>query len=306
MITKRKSDSKYLYDFDDGTESVAKMHVRISSGNGKIGKIWNVSTIPGSAAHRPAVKRGRGSVELTNVAGTCGGVCGDCHLFCYAFDSARQHHNSTIPAWAENTLVYRKDLDRFMKEVDDAITAKNSNPRCKKVEEFRINVSGELETYASLVAWAKLAEKHPEVRFGIYTKRFTWVMRYVAENRAFPKNFFLNASEWNGNIDAYKPALEGKVNIFAYCDSLEEAEAYLSKGYRMCKAIDYRGRHTGVKCDECGYCYGKEGIVKTFVLDHSSAGRMRLAKEAASLASRGKLDSVLKRIGEAQAPKGGK
>ena len=68
----------------------------------------------------------------------------------------------------------------------------------------------------------------------------------------------------------------------------------------MCRAIDYRGCHTGIKCDECGYCYGRYGIINVFVLDHSSAGRRRLAQEAKQLKAEGKLDEVTSRIAKAQ------
>ena len=90
--------------------------------------------------------------------------------------------------------------------------------------------------------WIELAKKHPETRFGIYTKRFSWIVDYLKANNKFPDNFFINASEWNHNIDSLKPQIEGKTNIFAYCDSLAEAQEYLDKGYRMCRAINYRGR----------------------------------------------------------------
>ena len=145
-----------------------------------------------------------------------------------------------------------------------------------------------------------MAKKHPETRFGIYTKRFSWVVDYLKANNKFPENFFINASEWNHNIDSLKPQIEGKTNIFAYCDSLAEAQEYLDKGYKMCRAIDYRGCHTGIKCDECGYCYGRYGIINVFVLDHSSAGRRRLAQEAKQLKAEGKLDEVTSRIAKAQ------
>ena len=294
----KDTQNKALYSFAD--KDVAGLHVHISSGNGKIGHIWNVSTVPGDALNAPSVTRDGKQVRITDVPGTCGGVCKDCHNFCYAFDSIRQHHNACAPSWSENTLLYRKDVDRFMKEIDDAITEKNSKRRGKKVEEFRINVSGELESYRSFLLWIELAKKHPETRFGIYTKRFSWVVDYLKANNKFPENFFVNASEWNHNIDSLKPQIEGKTNIFAYCDSLAEAQEYLDKGYKMCKAIDYRGRHTGIKCDECGYCYGRYGIINVFVLDHSSAGRRRLAQEAKKLKAEGKLDEVTSRIAKAQ------
>ena len=274
------------------TMKLESLHVKISKGNGKIGRIFNVSTLPGDAKHRPATKEGG---VLTDVHGTCGGVCGDCHQFCYAFDSVRRHHNACVPSWGTNTRLLREDRNRFFEEIDAELTKRNTSKRktTKKVTEFRINVSGELESPEQLLKWIELAKKHPETRFGIYTKRFGWVLDYLIANTKFPANFFLNASEWNHNLDPFMEQLEGKVNIFAYADSLEEALAFKAKGYKMCRAIDHRGCHTGVLCDECGYCYGKEGICKVFVLDHSSAGRGRLLTEAKKLEKENKLEAII-------------
>lgn len=275
--------------------NLTDLNVKISKGNGKIGKIFNVSTLPGDASHKPSTKK---DGILTDVAGTCGGVCTDCHQFCYAFDSARQYHSSCIPAWGGNTRILREDPERFFDEIDHELTKRNhsKNKNVKKVEEFRINVSGELEHPSQLKSWVELAKKHPETRFGIYTKRFSWVLEYLVQNTKFPENFYLNASEWNHNLDPFMEQLEGKVNIFAYADTLQEALTFKKKGYKMCRAINYKGQHTGVLCDECGYCYGKEGICKVFVLDHSSAGRGRLGIEARKLEKEGRLQAVISEL----------
>lgn len=85
----KDNQSKALYSF--ANKDVAGLHVHISTGNGKIGHIWNVSTVPGDAINFPTVDRNGEKVRITDVFGSCSGVCGDCHNFCYAFDSIRQH-----------------------------------------------------------------------------------------------------------------------------------------------------------------------------------------------------------------------
>lgn len=285
-------ENKLVVAYPLMNKDVAAIHVHISGGNSKIGHIYNVSTLPGDKQHKPATKA---LGTLTDVDGTCIGVCDECSQYCYAFDSAVQYHTSCIPSWGENTRLIREDPDRFFKEVSEYFDHHT-------IEEFRINVSGELECYDWLEKWTALAEKHPDVRFGIYTKKFDFITLYLKKHEKFPDNFYLNASEWHGNLDKLYGQLDGKVNFFAYTESLVEAAEYAKRGYKVCQAINHKGQHTGKRCDECGYCYGRKGIIKVCVLDHSTAGRGRLSKEIRQLIKDGKLKETLVTIfGEEEA-----
>lgn len=275
---------------------IDQIHAHISDHNTKIGKIINFSTLPGDGAHAPvrSKKDDKPTLNLVffcNIAGTCPGVCNDCSHFCYAFDSITQHPENCVLAWGENTRLFREDPVRLFAELEQYFDKKR-----KPIKEFRINVAGELERYEWLEMWCAFAEGHPETRFGIYTKRFGFVLRYLKAHGEFPKNFFLNGSEWNHNIDAFKDKLLGKTNIFAYSDSLKEAAEYVRHGYRICQAINYLGMHTGIQCDACGYCYGKYGIMNSCVLDHSGKGRQNLRKEIKELYASGELENILKVI----------
>ena len=84
--------------------NTANLH--ISKGNSKLGRgVYNISFVPGNKEHRPKI---RGTV-VSNVVGTCSKHCGQCasSRACYAFKSFIRHHNATVQAWSENTLLLR-------------------------------------------------------------------------------------------------------------------------------------------------------------------------------------------------------
>ena len=91
----------------------AKLH--ISKGNSKIGKtIYNFSTLPGNQHYMLYVK----GELLTDVPGTCTNLCAGCFGACYAVNSVKLHHNCTVRAWAENTLLLRNKPKELFNEID--------------------------------------------------------------------------------------------------------------------------------------------------------------------------------------------
>ena len=101
-------------------EDQATLH--ISKGNSKIGKgIWSFSTLPGDAEHLLTTSN---HGLLTDIPGTCSKHCDGCFGHgCYAVRDAKLHHNATIPAWGENTLLLRSG--RLWDEVDLFLKLKN-------------------------------------------------------------------------------------------------------------------------------------------------------------------------------------
>ena len=153
----------------------AKLH--ISKGNSKIGKgIWSFSTLPGNSEHLIYIN---GKILLTDIPGTCSKYCNGCAKdgACYAWRDAKLHHNVTIRAWGENTLLLRHDPDKLFSMIDEFITTKNKKKI--QVNTWRWNVSGEIESLKQLELMNDLAAKHPEVAFGIYTKNYDVLEEFI-------------------------------------------------------------------------------------------------------------------------------
>ena len=266
-----------LYKID-----AANARLHLSKGNSKIGDgIWSFSTLPGNADHMLFLKDGR---LLTDVPGTCSKYCDGCARdgACYAWRDAKLHHNATIPAWTENTLLLRSG--RLWDELETFLTLKNGKAekylstvlRCgldpdialrdaralATVKTFRIHVSGELEDASQLRRWNLLALAHPEIQFGIYTKNYDALAEFLDAGSDFAPNLVVNVSEWHG---VAKPFLEkyawAKLNVFVYDDHVEPDVAKLPH----CPAVTKEGRHaklpdgSPMTCDRCGRCYRKTG-----------------------------------------------
>lgn len=226
------------------------MRIKLSNGNRKIGKIYNFNLLPGD---KPISTKDKG--DLTNVVGTCVGCCDGCEHYCYAIRSAQCHHNANIPAWGNNTLIVRNDLDSAFRQIKEELTKHN-------VKLLRYHSSGEIESYSYLEHMVSLANDLPNVHFYFYTKRFSFIEKYLKENGQFPENLVVNISEWNGNTAGYN--LRG-LNRFVYDDHTNPA---LEK-VPHCPAIAKDGSETGVTCDKCGICWRKNNGHVVAVYDHS-------------------------------------
>ena len=266
--------AKPLYEID---KDHASLH--LSKGNTKIGKgIWSFSTLPGNEEHLLTTST---HGLLTDVPGTCSRFCDDCfNGGCYAVRDAKLHHNATIPAWAENTLLLRSG--KLWDELETFLTLKNAKAvkllrswkkpetddlglidACAKevlrqakdlaaVKIFRIHVSGELESADDLRHWNALALKHPETVFGIYTKNFDALGEYLDAGTDFAPNLVVNVSQWHGVADAFLEKYSwAKLNVFEYDDSIRarllgkisESEFDRLSETAHCPAVDRFGHH---------------------------------------------------------------
>lgn len=238
--------AKVLYNINYDESMV----VSLVKGNSKLGKkVFAFNLMPGN---RPISTKDKG--ELTNVWGTCGGVCNGCEGFCYAVRDTRQHHNSVIPSVGKNTVIMRHDMDKGFKQIKEALI-KN------KAKVLRLHSSGEIMNYDYLLHMVKLAVEMPDVLFYFYTKRFSFMEQYIKECGALPENLVCNISEWKGNTEGYQ--LDG-LNKFVYDDGTDPTLEKLVH----CPAVDKNGKKTGVTCSQCQRCFsGNKGIV-TAVYDH--------------------------------------
>lgn len=220
-------------------EETATLH--ISKGNNKIGSgIWSYSTLPGNADHMLYIKDKTGKstkIQLTDIPGTCSKYCEGCARdgACYAWRDAKLHHNVTIKAWGENTLLKRSgkiwnmikefldqknkaaakiimEHDKWMKKCGDKTLVESKEGYWEnvikqarekaRVKYFRIHVSGEVENSDELHQWAEIAAAHPETIFGIYTKNYDALGEFLdqtaAATKTLPQNLVINVSEWHG------------------------------------------------------------------------------------------------------------
>ena len=97
-----------LKSFIDRIEAGEKLHVTISHGNVKMGKVPSASTLPGCAA---------------DCGGTCPAVCrGTCGVDCYARKIANLRP-SVLNSYAKNTAILLRDPQTYWEDINLAISA---------------------------------------------------------------------------------------------------------------------------------------------------------------------------------------
>lgn len=257
-----KGTLTYLANTKDGVKNIEikleDMHISIQKGgNIKTGKEWLLNTLPGD--HRIKVQ-GR---DITNYRGSCQGCCDGCESFCYAINGVRQHHNSVMPSVLKNLILYRMDPVRFEKELDEELNSykapKDENGNSTE-KVFRWHASGEIEDRLYLDMMMRVAEKHPDVRFYSYTKRFMWIKDYLDIRGDFPSNFVWNLSVWKGNLEksGFPKEYLSKVQLFEWCDEISEEEYYHTIHCRSVVVKDGHKKghldHT-MNCRKCGLCW---------------------------------------------------
>lgn len=280
--TTMENNNKVLYEIK---EEEAKLH--LSQGNNKIGKtIWSFATLPGNEEHIPTVKvkdsSGKPtneSIRLTSIPGTCSKYCDNCARdgACYAWRDLKLHNNVCAQAWAENTLLLRsgKVFDMLSEFINDknAKFLETKDEKQLKVKTVRINTSGEIENLEQFEAWNKLALSHPEVTFGVYTKNFDDLDKFIQKHGDTAPNFVVNVSQWKHVADEFLAKYPKKFNVFEYDDSnkkdndLSEEDKIRLAATVHCPAVNAQGHHVldkdgkPITCDRCGRCYRKTGKV---------------------------------------------
>lgn len=225
--------------------------ISLSNGNKKIGKgVWSFSTLPGD---KPLSTEKLG--PLTDIKGTCTGVCEGCKSNCYAIKLGKLHHNVCISAWGKNTLMIRKDPVKVAKQLISAIDK-------YKIHTLRYNVSGEIENLEQLNCIVHVATSRPNTIVYLYTKQFEIIKKYLSLHEKFPDNLVINISEWHGNSDKYNFD-KAHLNIFAYDDGTDPK----LKSWVHCPAVDAKGHETGIQCKDCKRCMKNKGY-KTAVYAH--------------------------------------
>ena len=156
-------------------QMLASLHVCITKGNRKIGRVLNVSLPP-----------------ITS----CGGACRVCKGLCYDIKACMQYGNVLL-ARARNYALAMYDRDRYFAEIEKALS-----PRRRR-KAFRWHVGGDILDYDYLCHMIDIARRHPDWVFWTYTKQYALVNRYVAEHggsiaAAMPENLSIMFSVWDG------------------------------------------------------------------------------------------------------------
>lgn len=152
---------------------VESLAVSLADGNGKIGRIKNVSQPP---------------------VVSCSGVCAQCAGHCYDGRAVLQYPD-TAAARARNWSIYTRDPAGYFAQI--LAVVKRMRRRF-----FRWHVGGEIVDSRYLAGMVEIARAVPRVTFLVFTKRHALVNDYCAENggrEAIPDNLRVIFSAWPGS-----------------------------------------------------------------------------------------------------------
>jgi len=138
--------------------------VIVSPGNSKLGRLPNVSLIPGK--------------DCTN--------CSKCATSCYALKAFRAYP-SVNKSWTDNSETLRNNPAEYFAEVRAYLS--RHTPVL-----FRIHVAGDFITQEHLDQWLEIAKEFPSTRFLAFTKSFA----FLPLHSALPENMSLVVSMWPG------------------------------------------------------------------------------------------------------------
>jgi len=147
----------------------------ISDGNRKIGKVMNVSLPPIMTCHN----------------------CKECKYYCYDIKACLQYPNTVIDARIRNLVIMQHDMNDYFNRIREKISRRRKN------KYFRWHVAGDIVNRAYFENMVAIAKEFPDFVFWTYTKHYSIVNQYVADNGgnrliAIPANFHIMFSEWDG------------------------------------------------------------------------------------------------------------
>lgn len=173
--------------------------LKFSKGNAKLGKqtlIFNLpagKTCPGASLCKAfAVKGADGRTKVQDGPETA--------FRCFAASSEAQYP-ATFAARAENLETIVQALrEGGVDSAADLINQGIQTNRTKHTKLVRIHESGDFFNLDYLIAWVKVAEQNPDLKFYCYSKSLNLFIDRAWNHRAFPTNFYLTAS-YGGKFD---------------------------------------------------------------------------------------------------------
>lgn len=151
-------------------KSVDEIKLCISDGNRKIGRVMNVSLMPGRTCHN----------------------CSECINYCYDIKACLQYSKTVIDARMRNTVLVEKDRDEFFRRIEDKISRRRKN------KFFRWHVAGDILDIDYFNRMVGIARRHDDFVFWTYTKYYTVVNSWIDEHGKLPENLHVMFSEWDG------------------------------------------------------------------------------------------------------------
>lgn len=148
------------------------MKVSISKGNSKMGAIPSVSLPPIITCPKGA----------------------PCAKKCYASKLCRLYP-TVRKAYQNNLDIWNTDHDEYFNQVFDAV---------RMSRYFRFHVSGDIPTPYYFACMVAVAMDNPHCEILAFTKNYTAVNNYIADNGTLPKNLHIIFSEW-GNMPIPNP-----------------------------------------------------------------------------------------------------
>lgn len=215
-----------------------------SSGNIKLGSdmgVWSV--LYGQQEH---FIKGYGMVK-----GTCGHYCKGCEKACYVRKSYR--YGSVMQGHARNTIAIRTDLGKCFRDLDGQLSRKR-----KPFTFIRLDQSGEVESMGQFEMHCRVADKHRETDFYIYSKAFDIVVPALLAGKV-PSNMTVLISIWHEyGIDAWNAVKHlSNVKAFVYDDGFDYSKYGLVITDR-CYAYDKNGKlDHNITCNKCQKCMNR-------------------------------------------------
>ena len=156
---------------DYTTEPIDNLHVAITKGNRKIGRVLNVSLAP--------------------IITCCN--CSGCLRLCYDIKAVLQYKNVAL-ARSRNYVILMRDREKYFNEIRSALKHRKTN------KFFRWHVSGDIIDVDYFDRMVKIAREFPDFRFWTYTKAYAFVNAWCRENgkENLPANLSVMFSEWKG------------------------------------------------------------------------------------------------------------
>jgi len=142
------------------------MTVKISKGNKKIGKVWNIS--------------------LTPVLSCPSGV--PCAKDCYAMKAYKQYPN-VRKAWDHNLREFMTDSEAYFDSIIDQLAS-------YKGTTFRWHVAGDIPSQVYYNGMVRVAREYPKIQFLAFTKNY--YLSFGTLDHKMPKNLIIVMSAWPG------------------------------------------------------------------------------------------------------------
>ena len=157
-------------DFARRIDAGEALRVSISTGNRKIGRVLNVSMMPGFAC----------------------GNCSQCLHYCYDIKACTQYGRGVIDARVKNWMMARFQRDEYFAQINAAITRRRTG------KYFRWHVAGDILDSDYFDRMVSIARLHPDWTFWTYTKMYHIVNAWIDANGPLPCNLHVMFSEWEG------------------------------------------------------------------------------------------------------------